>query len=866
MIAGSYVHKKAFLMLLGGILIYRGLVVGDDEKTPRLTTRWGEQVTAENVHPEYPRPQMTRPRWKSLNGKWDYAILPRGDQQPAKYQGKLLVPFPVESTLSGVQRRVGQTQRLWYRRSMVIPPDWKNDRILLHFGAVDWEANVWVNGRNVGRHRGGYDPFSFDITNAIDGSSEQQEVVVSVWDPTDAGPQPRGKQRNRPGGIWYTPVTGIWQTVWLEPVPATSVTSLHLVPDLDRKTLSVTVQSSGEAEHAVRVVAPQLGRRAEGTTGKAIVLSLADFTAWSPQHPQLYDLRIELLDAERVVDQIDSYFAMRKVEVKPDQNGIPRIHLNDEPLFQYGTLDQGWWPDGLYTAPSDEALLYDLQVTQRLGFNMVRKHVKVEPQRWYWHCDQLGLLVWQDMPNGDKHAPWPRDGYEIERSEASRAAFASELEALVVTCRNHPSVLAWVPFNEAWGQFETVQWTDWLRKFDPTRLVISASGGNDFGVGHIHDIHQYPGPEAPPAEVARAAVLGEFGGLGLPLPGHTWQDEKNWGYRKFETQAALQEAYLELMKQLRPLIESRLSAAIYTQTTDVEVEVNGLMTYDRRKLKFDAETLAAAHQKLYAPLRPLTAKELSAAYTVAYWRFEEGKAGELVPHDRERREGHAVRDVSGHANHLYAYAAGNAPRHSADVPRAQVPRLGFANHGSLDDTAMITGPTRDLFTSPGRSRTHMNAINTFPFQQWTVELSVKPVEIGRMQALVGEDGQPTQHPEAPFQIQLRPDGCIQVTAIDATGTVRRVASQEPLALGKWQHVAVLSDGREMRLLVHRGKAYEPQGASPFQGALIRHGGTWTIGRGFHAGKLAHDARAMIDEVRVSAIALPQKWLLWSETP
>lgn len=866
MITGASVYQKISGILIWGIWMCGTLVVGDEGKSPQLTTRWGEQVAAENVHSEYPRPQMTRPRWKSLNGEWDFAILPRDQRQPAKYQGKLLVPFPVESSLSGVQQRVGQEQRLWYRRFVSLPPEWKHDRILLHFGAVDWEATVWVNGQRLGRHQGGYAPFSFDVTDALDPTREQQEVVVAVWDPTDAGPQPRGKQRNRPGGIWYTPVTGIWQTVWLEPVPTVSVRSLHVVPHLDRKHLTVTVRASGATEQAVRIVAPQLNKEARGRTGEAVVLSLSEFTAWSPQHPQLYDLRVELLHGETVVDQVDSYFAMRKVQVKPDQNGIPRIHLNDAPLFQYGTLDQGWWPDGLYTAPSDEALLYDLQVTQRLGFNMVRKHVKVEPQRWYWHCDKLGLLVWQDMPNGDQHAPWPRDGHEIERTPASRATFGRELESIVVACRNHPCVVAWVPFNEAWGQFETEHWTEWLQQFDPSRLVVSASGGNDFGVGHIHDIHQYPGPEAPPAEAARVAVLGEFGGLGLPLPGHTWQDEKNWGYRKFETQEELQEAYLQLMQQLRPLVESRLSAAIYTQTTDVEVEVNGLMTYDRRKLKFNAAKLAAAHQQLYAPLRKLSTKELSAAYTVAYWRFEEGEPGKLVPHNREIREGWAARDVSGHANHLYAFAAGNAPQHSADVPAKRVPRLEAENRGALDDTAIITGPTRDLFTSPGRSRTHMNSINTFPFQQWTVELSVKPVELGRLQTLVGEDGQPTSQPQAPLQVQLLPDGRVQVVAVDASGTVRQVASQKPLALEAWQHLAAQSDGREMRLLVDRGKGYELQGTSPFQGSLIRHDGTWTIGRGFHGGKLAYDARAVIDEVRVSAIALPRKWLLWSSQP
>ncbi|MDP6035081.1 MAG: hypothetical protein QGG55_03470, partial [Verrucomicrobiota bacterium] len=424
---------------------------------------------------------------------------------------------------------------------------------------------------------------------------------------------------------------------------------------------------------------------------------------------------------------------------------------------------------------------------------------------------------------------WPLDGAEIERSEEESAQFEREWSAIIRSLKNHPSIVAWVPFNEAWGQFRTLHWTKRTRKLDPKRLIISASGGNDFGNGDIHDIHQYPGPKAPPAETARAAVLGEYGGLGLPLKGHTWKSEKNWGYRSYKSREALQEAYLKLLDPLQPMIASHLAAAIYTQTTDVEVEVNGLMTYDREVLKFDMEKLGQAHAKLYAPLRPLSLAEKSRAYTIVYWRFEDGKAGELVPHDRSKRDGVAVADVSGQKNHLYCYGEGNAPRRGTDVPAPVIPRLGLANRGSLDDSAEITGPTRDLYTTPGRSRTHMNVINTFPFTQWTIEASIKPVELGRPQTIIGEDGKPTPAPNAPLQLKLRKDNHLAIVAIDESGKVRSVASREPVKLGVWGHVAAMSDGNKLKLYLVTDGKYELQGETEFIGKLVNHPGTWTIG-------------------------------------
>jgi len=855
--------KNVIVGIIGFLLVSTGGLQAQWQlaKGP-LMTRWAKKVTPTNAHSEYPRPQMVRQDWLNLNGLWQYAIASKSASQP-EMDGQILVPFPVESALSGVGKTVGKEKRLWYRRTFSLPGNWDGKRILLHFGAVDWEAVIWVNGQKVGGHTGGYDPFSIDITKSLKPQASEQEIVVSVWDPTDEGTQPRGKQVNKPRGIWYTPVTGIWQTVWLEAVPSNYIKSLHMVPDIDLNELTLRVETVGAGQDKIKVSVPDLKIIQACESGELIKLKLSDYELWSPENPKLYDLFIELTDANGEVDKVQSYFGMRKVALGKDFNGITRIFLNNKPLFMYGPLDQGWWPDGLYAAPSDEALRYDLEVTKKLGFNLVRKHVKVEPLRWYYHCDKLGLLVWQDMPNGGAHVRWPLDGVEIERGKDESAQYEQEWSSIILALHNHPSIVAWVPFNEAWGQFRTIHWTKRTRQLDSKRLVISASGGNDFGNGDIHDIHQYPGPKAPPAQTARAAVLGEYGGLGLPLADHTWQNEKNWGYRSYKSRAALQEAYLKLLDPLQPMIASHLAAAIYTQTTDVEVEVNGLMTYDREVLKFDMKQLNRAHARLYAPINKLTAAQKSQAYTVAYWRFEDGKPGSLVPHDRSKREGVAVADVSGQKNHLYCYGKGNAPRRGTDVSSPIIPRLGLTNRGSLDDSAEITGPTRDLYTNFGRSRTHMNVVNTFPFNEWTLEASVKPVELNRSQTIVGEDGKPTDAPQAPLQLKLRKDNHIAIVAIDSTGKVRSVASRNPIKVGSWQHVAAMSNGKKLFLYLVKDEKYELQGEAEFIGKLINHPGTWTIGRGFHNGKIAQDARAHIDEVRVSSIALPINLLLWT---
>ncbi|QDV37612.1 glycoside hydrolase family 2 protein [Tautonia plasticadhaerens] len=569
-----------------------------------LMTRWASDVGPDSALPEYPRPQMVRERWQNLNGLWQYAIRPGSEPRPERFDGEILVPYPVESALSGVMKRVSPDEALWYLSSFTLPEGWSGDRVLLHFGAADWEARVWVNGELAGEHRGGYDPFSFEVTPLL--RAGENELVVRVWDPTDRGYQPRGKQVLQPESIWYTPVTGLWQTVWLEPVAEEFIGSLRIEPDLDSSSVLVHVDASEEG--TVRVEAKDGDRvvgQGEGRVGRPVTIAMEDVTPWSPDNPHLYDLAVTLERDGRPVDRVASYFGMRKIELKADDQGVNRLFLNDEPLFQYGPLDQGWWPDGLYTAPTDEALKYDVEVTKRLGFNMTRKHVKVEPSRWYYWCDKLGLLVWQDMPSGDAHPDWVREvdeeGPELRRSAESAQDFRVELEALVTDFFNHPSIVVWVPFNERWGQSDTAEAVAQIRRLDPTRLVNSASGGNFLGVGDILDVHSYPDPSMPRLDPSMAVVCGEFGGLGLPLEGNTWLDKGNWGYRTFETAEALTEAYLEKLEMLRPMIGRGLAAAVYTQITDVEIEVNGLLTYDRAVIKIDPDTLAEANRSLYEP-------------------------------------------------------------------------------------------------------------------------------------------------------------------------------------------------------------------------------------------------------------------------
>jgi hypothetical protein len=581
-----------------------------DRKLARgpLATRFAAQVDPAKVHPEYPRPQMVRRLWVNLNGLWDYAIRPKESDRPTTFEGRILVPFPVESALSGVMKPVKPDQRLWYHRSFELALPKAGQRWLIHFGAVDWDTTVLLNGRKVGDHRGGYDPFTFDLTDAL-APSGKQELVVSVWDPTDQGSQPRGKQVLKPGGIMYTANTGIWQTVWLEPVPETRIDALHIVPDLDSGEVRVAVKiAGGQGDNTIWATALD-GERpvntAQGPASSPLVIKIPRAKLWSSDQPFLYGLKVGIQGGDEVL----SYFGMRKVTVARDESGINRLFLNGRPLFQLGPLDQGWWPDGLYAAPTDEALKYDLEITKRLGFNMIRKHVKVEPDRWYYWCDTMGILVWQDMPSGDN------------RDAAAKAQFALELQRMIDSHRNHPSIVMWVPFNEGWGQHDTPRYVDWIKKHDPTRPVNNASGWTDSGTGDVSDMHNYPGPGMPPLDKTRAVVLGEFGGLGLPLKGHLWLDKNNWGYRSFQETSALYNAYAELINRLRSLEVMGLSAAVYTQTTDCEVEVNGLMTYDRAVIKLPVDAVAQAHKTLFEPLPTIKVLASTAQTSPLSWSY-----------------------------------------------------------------------------------------------------------------------------------------------------------------------------------------------------------------------------------------------------
>lgn len=569
-----------------------------------LKTRWASEITPENVWQDYPRPQMTRPDWINLNGLWDYVICPKG-QLVDKYDGKILVPFCVESSLSGVQKYVGKDNELWYQREFEVPSKWNGKRILLHFGAVDWKCDVWVNDIKVGSHTGGYTPFSMDITQAL--KKKGNVLKVRVWDPTDQGEQPCGKQHVKPHGIWYTPVTGIWQTVWLEPVNANHIVDVKIVPDIDNHKVTVKTEIVNPSnDNKIEVVVSELFTdvaKAYSINGEDVEVSMpADAKLWSPDYPFLYEMSIILYQGNKEVDWVSCYFAMRKFSTAKDENGIVRLMLNNEPIFMFGPLDQGWWCDGLYTAPCDEALKYDIQKTKDFGYNMIRKHVKVEPARWYYHCDQLGIIVWQDMPSGGRGPGWVTDRYFdgslSRRTPESEATYKKEWKEIIDYLYSVPSIGVWVPFNESWGQFKTPEIVEWTKSYDPSRLVNPASGGNHYPVGDILDIHNYPDPEMYFYDASRVNVLGEYGGIGRIIEGHTWVPSQGWGYVEYDTEEKVTDTYVEYANKLLDLIPRGFSGAVYTQTTDCEVELNGLMTYDRKVIKLNEERLREINLKI----------------------------------------------------------------------------------------------------------------------------------------------------------------------------------------------------------------------------------------------------------------------------
>jgi beta-galactosidase/beta-glucuronidase len=622
-----------------------------------LTTPWTDDALAGRGWTEYPRPQLTRDRWLNLNGTWDYAITPAAKPTPIagrSFDGKIRVPYPVESLLSGVTRSLAPGQRLWYRRTFEVPADWRSSRTLLHFGAVDYECALFVNGTPVGSHRGGYDPFTFDITDYLRASGPQ-ELLLAVTDPTSEGEQPRGKQRLNQSGIWYTPASGIWQTVWLEPVPLeNAIGEIRATPDVDASAVRVAVlglRPAGDSVHAFRAEVLDGDRVvavASNRLDREVTIPLPAPHLWSPADPHLYNVRVQLFrvpspitaGAPRVryfgateqkrfatipsdavpIDAVRSYFGLRKISLQPGPHGLV-LALNNQPLFEAGTLDQGYWPDGLLTPPTEAGMRFDLDFLKRAGFNLLRKHIKVEPALYYSHCDRIGLMVWQDMPSGmvapttarpgaDTQSLRRDDEGELVRRSAAAEEFEAELRRMIDGLRGHPSIVMWVPFNEGWGQYDTARIAGAVKALDPTRLVNASSGWRDVaGAGDVFDIHTYREKlEVSAAALAaagssRASVVGEFGGLGLPVDGHLWwTDKRKWGYQTYQSPAELAAQYANRFGQIVTAHrELGISASIYTQTTDVEGEVNGLLTYDRRVEKIPAADLATIHATLSQP-------------------------------------------------------------------------------------------------------------------------------------------------------------------------------------------------------------------------------------------------------------------------
>ncbi len=618
--------------------VQNSAVAADWKPAPSpLMTQWGAEVTVENAWTEYPRPQLVRERWQNLNGLWKYGITPKQASQ-AEYQGEILVPYCVESSLSGVGKTFTPNDRLWYERTFTTPADWNSDRVLLHFGAVDYDCVIWVNEALVGSHVGGHDAFTVDVTDYL--KAGENTLKLAVTDPTDTDLQPRGKQQLEPRGIWYTPVSGIWQTVWLEPVPKElSITEVRMTPDIDRGVLKIVPMVSrmvGDNKFAVQVTASLAGKEVGKTiirVNRAGELAIPDAKLWSPDSPTLYDLKAELVtvndpmqiaknrrhpaygETERiayskatptgdVLDTVTSYFAMRKISLlNSHMNEQPVLALNNQFLFQHGPLDQGWWPESLLTPPSDEAMKWEIEWLKKSGFNMLRKHIKVEPDRYYYHCDQLGLLVWQDMPSGfnmnlrnDR-----QDEGEPFRPAVSQEQHELELRRMIDRLYNHPCIVTWVVHNEGWGQYSSAALAGFVKALDPSRLVNADSGWLDMNTGDYYDIHTYQeAPLQPRQSADRAIVIGEYGGVGWPVTDHLWDSTKrNWGYQTYQNQEDYKKFTLKKIEDLIPMIKQGLSAGVYTQTTDVEGEVNGFMTYDRKFIKISPEALKEVNDRLY---------------------------------------------------------------------------------------------------------------------------------------------------------------------------------------------------------------------------------------------------------------------------
>jgi tetratricopeptide (TPR) repeat protein len=573
----------------------KSLQTGEWKMQPvSIQTRWAKDVTVKNTLPEYPRPQMVRPEWQNLNGLWQYAITQKDASQPIQYDGQILVPFPIESALSGVQKPLLPTQWLWYKKSIVKPNIQGSKRILLHFGAVDWQTTVYVNGKKAGEHTGGYQNFSFDITDLL--KNGNNELVVKVYDPTDQGPNPHGKQVLVPGNIMYTASSGIWQTVWLETVPAAYISSLYMTPNVDSGHLRLMITTSTKTKDYTVEAITSNGNSVKGKPNTSLIIPIHNARLWSPDDPYLYNLNIRLLYKGKVIDTVGSYFGMRKIEVKKDEKGIDRIFLNNIYTYNLGVLDQGFWPEGLYTAPTDEALQFDIMAIRNMGFNTIRKHIKVEPARWYYHADKMGILVWQDMVTC------------ADESTAAHIQFEKENKENIAQLHNYPSVVVWVLFNEGWNRYDQQRLTQWMKNADPSRLVNGHSGANydnnppyeleqKFAESDFTDTHEYPGPQIAPALPGKARLLGEWGGIRVAALKHQWNDTEGWGYIQ-ATAKTFPQQYDSMLKRLKEYEAEGLSGSIYTEPFDVETEENGMMTYDREVIKIPVEKLRKMHTML----------------------------------------------------------------------------------------------------------------------------------------------------------------------------------------------------------------------------------------------------------------------------
>ncbi len=575
---------------------------------------WYDKVDTACPLPEYPRPQLVRENWLNLNGKFDYAILPAAQKWAENFDGEILVPFAVESLLSGVEKPLSPSDRLWYRKRFSVPTAMLGKNILLHFGAVDWQCEVFINHHSVGKHTGGYCAFSFDITEYL--TEGENELVVCVYDPTESGWQQRGKQVNDTHGFWYTATSGIWQTVWLEAVSDVYAQKLRFVPNIDREVIRVKTELNTDTEAEIYATVTFAGDVVfSGAIEKDTEIALPNAALWTPETPNLYDVSLEIKVDGALTDTVTSYFGMRKFHVDKDQKGVMRLFLNNKPYFQKGLLDQGYWPDGGMTPPTDEAMIFDIAEMKRLGFNMLRKHIKIEPLRWYYHCDRLGMIVWQDMMSGGKYIGdfyagfLPNIGilhvkdnkYNVfSRTEKSwRDDFERELTEMIDLLYNTVSLYCWVPFNEAWGQFDALRICAYVRKLDDTRVIDHASGWYDQGGGDVQSMHKYILPIRMRKPDHRAFVITEFGGYSQKEEGHMWNPKKAFGYLMFKDKASLTAAYGKLMKkQVIPLVEKGLSGTIYTQVSDVENEVNGIYTYDRAVLKLEEDTVIALNKQL----------------------------------------------------------------------------------------------------------------------------------------------------------------------------------------------------------------------------------------------------------------------------